>query len=243
MNTNFILTALCRRVLAVRAKGKHSTADLASLQEKHNTLVHRIETWRAIQTAYMPSVSSLVEDASGSDDSPALKAEDIKLYLPSMVPPHLRTGSSLSSLLQKEIQLRIAQADDALADICWLRRVMAGILQFKTLNVSGSGQKPNTHIRMLYEKFQGKVRLAVARYRTAYAVLRDANPVGEWTVRLKELQDEDVRGPGRDDDEGILGEGNRNMSWIWLVRQSSGDGDVSQDFNDSIRVEWSKMRA
>ena len=212
MAMDFILIALRRRVFTVRAKGKHSTVDLASLQEKRNTLAHRVETWRTVQAAYMPSVSSLVEGASGSDDSPALKAEDIKLYLPFMVPSHLRTSLFLPSLLQKEIRLRTAQADDALADICRLRCVMAGILQFKTLNVSGSGQKPNTRIRTLYEKFQSKVGLAVARYRTAYTVLRDADPNGDWTARLKELRDEDVRGPGRDDDEGVLGEGDRNMS-------------------------------
>ena len=205
--------------------------------------MHRIETWHAIQAAYMPSVSSLVEGTDESNDLSVVKTEDIKLYLLFMVPSHLRTGLFLPDLLQKEVWLYTAQADDALADICWLRYVMAGVLQFKTLNVSGSGQKPNTCIYTLYEKFQGKVQLAVARYHTAYAVLQNLNPDGDWTRHLRELHDGDIRGPGRDDDKGILGEGNHNMSWIWLVRQSGSDGNASQDFNNGIRVKWAKTWA
>jgi hypothetical protein len=44
-------------------------------------------------------------------------AESIPLYLPSSLPQRLRQLPDLANVLEKECRLRIAQADDALAEI------------------------------------------------------------------------------------------------------------------------------
>lgn len=60
------------------------------------------------------------------------------------------------------------------------------------------------------------------------------------------MKNEHVHGPGLDVDEEKLGEGRRELSWIW--RYYSATNPVStdssdQEFDDSMRVEWGKARA
>lgn len=57
--------------------------------------------------------------------------------------------------------------------------------QFKQLNASGTGQKSNTRVRTLYAKFKDRVKVAVMRYRAAYAALGVLQPPGDWTTRLR----------------------------------------------------------
>lgn len=244
-------------------------ADQARLQTKRNSLVNRIEAWRKIQEVYMPSVGPLLAawkasnrydsnddtdtgDADGDGDSgngdndnlARVHAEDIPLFLPSALSVRLLNDRSLSALAGKEGRLRVAIADDALASIRRLRRTMAGVAQFKHLNVSGTGQKPNTRIRNLYDKFKDKTHVAAMRYRAAYSVLPVLQPNGEWSTRLRPLADKDIRGPGDDDDSRPLGEGHREVSWIWRVaRQASTGNNEDEEVDECMRIEWMKTRA
>ncbi|KAK7687212.1 hypothetical protein QCA50_009717 [Cerrena zonata] len=241
-----------QRNLQLKAATSKTTAELAGLQEKRNILAHRIINWQKIQDIYMPLVSPLrlppdTEDAdSNSDSTPIQKdAEKIKLFLPSSCPSSMLTSDSMKTLTTKEIQLRIAQAHDALAYIRKLRRIMTGISNFKRLNISGTGNRANTRIRSLYTKFQGRINLATLRYRTAYAALIILDPDGQWSLQLKILHDEDIRGPGRDPDEENQSEGRREHSWIWLI---PGASDLTSDSTDeetleAMRVEWAKTKA
>ena len=88
---------------------------------------------------------------------------------------------------------------------------MSGVSQFKTLNTAGSGQKANTRIRDLFTRFKQKITLAANRYRAARECLVRLQPGGEWMTRLLVLHDNDISGPGRND-EGVLGEGHHEMS-------------------------------
>ena len=65
------MSRLYRRVLASQAKSRHSIAELTSLQQKRNTLNHRIETWRKTQEVYMPMVADLL--ASTPDALPIIQ--------------------------------------------------------------------------------------------------------------------------------------------------------------------------
>ncbi|KAI0795163.1 hypothetical protein BC629DRAFT_1592682 [Irpex lacteus] len=97
----------------------------------------------------------------------------------------------------------------------------------------------------MYSKFKDKVTLAAARYRDAYTALLILQPGGEWSNRLRPLADKDISGPGNDDDDdrGQLGEGRREMSWIWLVARPVGEEDNPEDFNQCMQAEWTKARA
>ena len=235
-----------------------STNQLADLEEKRRILLGRINKWREIQLAYIPDIGSLVANTASKliSQSHSLAAEDVPLFLPSSLSPNLQSSPGFSKTLTHEIQLRIAQADDALADIRHHLRIIAGLWQFKKVNISGTGNQPNTRMRSLFNRFNHRMRQSVVRYRAARSALLAAN-LGEgqkWEDRLKDLKDSDVRGPGKEDfylqeagktDYGTS-KGRFEMSWIWLVPQSNSEVDTNsseQVFDEGLRVEWSKSQA
>lgn len=78
---------------------------------------------------YMPCVAILLPSPhmtaldSGHIDDAIKKVENTLLWLPSslpaLLPPQLRATGIFPELTDKEICLRVAQADDALAEIRW----------------------------------------------------------------------------------------------------------------------------
>lgn len=155
----------------------------------------------------------------------------------------------MKEMCDAERRLREPQADDALADIRRFRRTIQGLWQFKKLNVSGTGNKPNTRMLDLYNRIDYKLQRAANRYRIAYAALRALDPNGLWQERLKELRVVDLRGPGRDPDhpeDAKTSNGRFIPSWIWLVPRSPqerGDDQTEAEFNDTMRAEWAQTRA
>jgi hypothetical protein len=147
--------------------GRLSSLQQRELYEKRTTLHRRIQNWREIQMAYMPCVATLshlpaidVDNAHTSSE----KAENIPLWLPSSLPASLPSQLHITGISQgladKEKRLRIAQADDALAEIRRQRRILTGLVIFKKLNVSGMGQKKNTKMRTLFKRFNNKTQWA-----------------------------------------------------------------------------------
>lgn len=115
-----------------------------------------------MQLAYTPHVASLL--TSTFETSPDTRdilyelAENIPLYLPSSLPPQIRNLPELEEIRDQEHCLREAQADDALAHIRQQRRVIQGMWQFKRVNISGTGNRPNTCMITLYKSLQSKVQ-------------------------------------------------------------------------------------
>ena len=134
-------------------------------------------------------------------DSHSLTAEVVPLFLPSSVSSNLQNSPGFAKPLAHETQLRVAQADDALADIRHHLRIISGLWQFKKVNISGTGNRPNTRMRSLFNRFNHRMRQSVLRYRAARSALLAANlGAGQnWEERLKDLKDDDVRGPAKDD--------------------------------------------
>jgi len=147
-------------------------------------------------------------------------------------------------VLEKERRLRVAQADDALAEIRHQRRIISGLWQFKKLNVDGTGNKASTRMRALYNRFELRTRHCAECYRAARNALFVLDPDGSWQDRLKKLNDNDIRGPGKDD--AGSGNGRFEPSWIWLVPRlpSAPDMGESEDLlNKSLQVEWARVQA
>jgi len=108
--TRYVLRTACKDAITPNLK--------AALQEKRNVLQHRITLWRQVQILYMPGVSGLqavLADGSYEDDTSTGDAhpETLHLWLPSELPEEVRQSCSLG-LLDKEVHLCQAQADDAL---------------------------------------------------------------------------------------------------------------------------------
>jgi hypothetical protein len=171
---------------------------------------------------------------------PVTDPQEVELVLPSALTPGLR--STIPKIAEIERKLRVAQADDALADIRRQRRLITGLYTFKKLNLSGQGNRPNTRIRAIFNRMTTKTDRLAERYRAAHSALGalDPDPAASWRLRLRSLEAKDVRGPGREIGES---QGRHVESWIWLVPAVSSDAVGDQDFNSSLRVEWARSRA
>jgi hypothetical protein len=239
-------------------KGSRTSKQLADLQEKRMGLLRLIQNWREVQLAYIPHVASLISQIQLAADvnlnaaplPPETFAENIPLFLPSSLPLHIRNLPELKDICLLERRLREPQADDALAEVCRQRRIIQGLWQFKRLNVSGTGNKPNTRMLTLWKCFDNKTKRAAQVYRTAWGALCILDPHGSWTIRLKELKDKDISGPGKDPDDTSTTKSRYEPSWIWLVplinqssKTTSNSGMGEDEFNESMRVEWAKARA
>ena len=134
-------------------------------------------------------------------------------------------------------------ADDALAEIRHHRRVIQGLWQFKRMNVSGTGNRPNTRMLNLYKRFNSKTERAAAKYRSARNALHVLDPGGSWSKRLRELNKKDISGPGRDPDDTTTTNSSYQPSWIWLVPRASIAEMDENEFNENMQVEWVKARA
>lgn len=238
-------------------KGLRTSKQLADLQEKRNALLRLIQNWREVQLVYTPHVASLflhLQPQSSESNSPAALSvpspetlpENIPLFLPSSLPPHIRTLPELKEICQLERRLREPQADDALAEVRRQRRVIQGLWQFKCLNISGTGNRPNTRMITLYKRFDNKTQRAAEKYRSAWRALRILDPNGSWSMRLKELRREHVSGPGREPND--ISNSRYEPSWIWLMPRVNGLAGnemtiAEAEFNETMRIEWSKARA
>jgi len=211
-------------------------------------LQHQIHNWRQAQLIYTPHAATLIAAASPStndNDGPSVEIiENSPLFLPSSLPADVRAASDMERVCCAEKRLRIAQADDALVEIRRQRRIIQGLWQFKRINVSGTGNRPNTRMLTLYNRINHKIERAAQKYRTAWLALMVLDPDGAWKDRLKELRREDIRGPGRDLADTKTTNGRFEPSWIWLMPRAQSSVEQTEDeFNESMRVEWAKTRA
>lgn len=203
-------------LLSKGKKTKKTTHQDAEVQEKRNALWRRIHLWLDVRKIYIPTLPALINSDNTPEITETSLPECISLKLPSAMPPSLRT-SCLYGLPEKEQRLRLAQAEDALSDLRRQLRITMGLWQYKTSQI-GPSQRSTTRARALISRFNEKTTRCAQRYRAARSALLALSPTGEWQKRLRELKDEDVKGPGKGDDEA---EGTRELSWIWRVEHNS----------------------
>ena len=173
--------------------------ELADLEEKRWILISHINKWHEIQLAYIPEIGSLVANMTSKLLSESLAAEDVPLFLPLSLSPNFQSAPGFMKTLASETQLCITQADDSLADIRHHQHIISSLWLFKKVNISGTGNHPNTRMRSLFNHFNHRMQQSVPRYWAARSALLAANlERQDWEDRLKDLKDSDVRGPGKD---------------------------------------------
>ena len=184
-------------------------------------------------------------DTSGHYSNP----ESTPLFFPSSLPLELHQCPELNDICEAEHHLCEAQADDALADVRHLHCVIQGLWLFKKLNVSGTGNWPNTQMLESYSQFESKLQRAANHYCVAYAALLALDPNGSRKEQLKVLKPTDLRGPGRDPDHPEDAKTSNSCfepSWIWLMLwspQEWGNNQTEDEFNHSTQAEWVQTRA
>jgi len=163
--------------------------------------------------------------------------------MPSSLPPHIHALLELCEICQLERRLHEPQADDALSEVWRQRHVIQGLWQFKHINASGMGNKPNTRMIGLYKCFDNKTKRAAQKYHVAWQALCVLDPNGAWSDCLKELKDADISSPGKDYNDQSTRNSCYEPSWIWLVPCVADGSNVEKEFNNSMWVEWAKVRA
>lgn len=226
-------------------------------------VTHAQALWESGQLLLTPSPSSFSTPAISSSHSISYsndlasvtpssnvviseQPEIIPLFLPSQLPESLWQSGCVPGLVEKEKQLWVAQADDALGELKRLLRISATICDYKQVQVGGISQKVNMRARNLLEWFHQKTLRCARRYMAAYNALCALDPGGDWSVWLHFLDHvKDVRSPHWDHDEETAkgkreAEGTHQLSWIWQVQLPLR---VSTEIGDSMRVKWAKSRA
>lgn len=191
---------------------------------------------------YTPHAATIIAETSPQIDDPHVELpENLSLYLPSSLPKSVHALPEMKRICSMEHRLCYAQAHDSLAQLRRQRRIIQGLWQFKKINISGTGNRPNTRVLSTYKRLNHKIKHYAQKYRTARTALLVLDPDGNWREELKELRQEDIRGPGKDPDES---NGRFVMSWIWMTRKADKICETTEaEFNECMRIEWTKARA
>lgn len=110
----------------------------------------------------------------------------------------------------------------------------------KTQSHIASTQRTTTRTRTLFDKVKIKLNQAVSTYRisrSAIASLAPEEEFGPWKETLLELQNSDIRGPGREDSESTS---RFVQSWIWTTAIQVSTSPEDPDLQAALRVEWCK---
>ena len=186
----------------------------------------------------MPRVVDL--GASDSESSQKVKAELIKLWLPSQLDIEDRDTLCLRGVISSEKELRFAQLEDALNDLRRARRIRRGLVTFHEVQLAGEGQKTQTKSRAVLQTVQERIDRCVRRYRVARGALLHLDPSGEWQNLYLPLTEADNRGPAKEPEEISGSDGRYTPSWIWRSNTTTVSPD---EVNEDMHVEWAQCMA
>ena len=185
----------------------------------------------------MPGAGSL----NGVD--PTLLAdhpENVELWFPSTLPSASRNTQCVVGLPQLEYRLRFAQAMNALHDIRLSRRLIR-VLTTKSQSHITAPQRPGTRTRTVFDRAKAKLAEAVATYRASRKAIKSLAPdeeFGPWKNTVLKLEDEDIRGPGREEYE--PSRSRFVQSWIWTTAAHTSTSAEDPDLDAALRIEWCK---
>jgi hypothetical protein len=215
-----------RRVLMKQASSAHTPNECAELEERRNVLRRRLNTWMEARNSYIPPISDDQATSLFTESLHAMSAdhlpETVPLRLPSALPASRRKLCPFN-LDEIKLRFRLAQAEDSLSELRRLLRITIGLRDYKFKQI-GPSQRAGTRACNLVNRFKDKTSRCAERYKVAHNALHTLDPKGEWETCLQQLNDDDIRGPGRGDDES---EGFRELSWIWRVTRRYGLGQGS----------------
>ena len=210
---------LLRRILSTKTKAGATTAHRhAEILQLRNTILRSLSELRKSQRVYMPGVISILDEMQNGEDPD----DSLKLWLPSEVSADDRDIWCLPDIPFLEFRFRFAQANDCLAELRRLRRLLQG-LQDQNAKHPSSSQNNVTRSQGLFEGFKSRIQRCASRYSHARDAMLALDPDEKfrpgWTQRFQKLNESDIRGPGRERDD--KSEGQFVLSWIWLVPRLS----------------------
>ncbi|KAF4566596.1 hypothetical protein EYR36_012027 [Pleurotus pulmonarius] len=232
--TNALVLEESQHHITQEASGKDLTPLQASqLQECRLNLTKQIKRLRISQRMYMLVVETLIANTAPQCGQHGV--EQVKLWLPSALDTRVRQAGCIQGLAVKEELLREAQCYDALKSIRLNQRAKRHVIIHK--KKSAPGQRNGTRARSSFDRLDSKINQAVQKYRAAHTALRRLRANSEWCASLPTLRDQDICPPPAFDIDNSgsvrsmkeaatrLGEGHRELSWIWRTATISGDGE------------------
>lgn len=210
----------------------------------------------------MPGLGPILDETR--DDETA--EDSFKLLLPSELSAEDRDAWCRPDIPTLEFRFRFAQADDTLAELRHIRRLVQSFKDQRAKHPHLS-QGTQTRTQGLAEGFQARIRRCANRYSHARNAMLALDPDQSlkpgWMRRFQKLNDSDIRGPGPEDDN--TSEGRFVSSWIWLVPRlnnpnppaatSSDNPDTTATVSDEptsandasltefMRAHWAKCQA
>ncbi len=111
--------------------------------------------------------ADLPEETDGPHSVLNLTALKVKLLLPSDLDLPTRPQCCPSTLVQTEMRLCFAVAEDALRDLRKYLTVKKRLITYKIQHISGPGQKANTCARAIIDRFKSKIDLTADKYKAS----------------------------------------------------------------------------
>lgn len=222
----------------------------ARIQELRLALLKKMLIFRKLQAVYMPGAGRaiLADEDTRDSDAPPPKAELIKLYMPHELPAAERERACVCGLPEMEAKLRVAQCTAALLMVRSRLHAKRHLISFRNENVTGQIQ--STKARTLIGQVGDRVTASAQKYRKGRAALV-ALKGAAFAPHFRDLKDDDIRldgdygesdaaakkklamisaGRGARTPQNAPGTSKRIMSWIWTVKE--GSGDDAQDLHD-----------
>jgi hypothetical protein len=164
----------------------------------------------------------LCEDSDGDEEIEF--PEQMSLCLPSSLRRAQIQKHGLQMLALQEIQLRVGQANDALAGLCVELRHKA--LLFRTQVRYTKNTKGKTRAWKEVSKSSMEVMKHVHCYRRAWKALQQLGADDEILEKYQEIKKEDLRMSGDMMEENRVGQRSDTLAWFWrLGPHSDMEGD------------------
>ncbi|CAK5279026.1 unnamed protein product [Mycena citricolor] len=267
--TAFLTSGLGLEESQRRIKFQLSDAAHVSLHRQNQVEDYRLSflsklgPFRGLQQVYtMASIRALENDTrqrEGAATSTALLPEDVKLYLPSALPPGERALGCQSGVAEMEARLREAQCTDALAALQKHLHAKRHLWFWKMKR--SKGQKAGAQAYGIVKQIDGRIAQTAAKYRAARSALIAlkgaahaphfqallpehislddvSNMDAEAVQRLKKAD----AGRGERAARQQPGTSKKVMLWIWTVKVPGVEGS-EMTIHDSIRLEWCRAKA
>uniref|UniRef100_A0A8H7XN35 CxC2-like cysteine cluster KDZ transposase-associated domain-containing protein n=2 Tax=Psilocybe cubensis TaxID=181762 RepID=A0A8H7XN35_PSICU len=175
--------------LATNTSADATICQEGTLTEQRNILTTRIRAWEQLVPIYMPGLLQYQTDNPPTEQS--THAEDIVLWLPSMVPAECRETICVAGLADVEQKLRMAHMTDSLNAIRQILKIKSRMIEFKNKNIRG--QRGGTRSTSVIDRVHERARFAAGKYRAARKAYFELAGPGNWEQNYRVLADGDIR--------------------------------------------------
>ncbi|KAI5822026.1 hypothetical protein K523DRAFT_257616, partial [Schizophyllum commune Tattone D] len=226
------------------------------INNRRRSLLEKVKPYNNLLKTHVPGAASLASECSGDK---VIEPERLIITMPSQLPAEKRRMMCAEGLPEKELQLRRAQARDALQTLRKKLHAKQYYIEFRNQNFTG--QKQNTRARTMILTLQERIDADAETYRAARAAilsLRNVDNDPDFPKLLaKDLQ---LEGEATDQDDDAacrlaaagkqrtrhvhVSTSKHTMSWLWTANGVYSDTTVDKaEVEKTIQHLWARALA